>query len=153
MEPSRSMDNDDFVSPPPGVHKAGSKEGVADEGPISKSKDGSEGSKTKFTKNTASRLARQQPKGLTVAGDDEVNKNQGYIQGEKVVEENVNTEKVVAETSNKKGKMKMTEISKTKKRKVAEKERGMSLRIEKASVGNEAELQVKRHKMAKVEGD
>lgn len=36
------MDNDDFVSPPPGVHKAGSKEGVADEGPISKSKDGSE---------------------------------------------------------------------------------------------------------------
>lgn len=34
-----------------------------------------------------------------------------------MVEERVNTEKVVAETSNKKGKMKMTEISKTKKEK------------------------------------
>lgn len=46
----------------------------------------------------------------------------------------------------------MTDKSKTKKRKGAEKERKKSLRIERPAVRNEGEPNVKRRKMAKVEG-
>ncbi|KAI3708836.1 hypothetical protein L2E82_38333 [Cichorium intybus] len=103
-----------------GVNTSGTKEGVADECQISKNKDGSEGSKTKF---------------------------------EKVVDERVNKGKSVPETSGaKKGKMKVIEKLKTKKRKGAEKYSNKSLRKDKSAKGNEANPQVKRPKLGKVKG-
>ncbi|KAI3496566.1 hypothetical protein L1887_38931 [Cichorium endivia] len=124
------------------VNTLGTKEEVADECQISKNKDGSEGSKTKFTKNTASRLAQDQPKGMTIGGQQEVTKNQ---------DERVNKGKSVAETSGAKmGKMKV--IEKSKKRKGVEKDSNKSFRKDKSAKGNEVNPQVKRPKLGKVEG-
>ncbi|KAI3522693.1 hypothetical protein L1887_00680 [Cichorium endivia] len=48
-----SVDDDDFVSPPPGVKIAGNKQGAVDTG-----------QKPKFTKSTASRMPQDQSKGM-----------------------------------------------------------------------------------------
>ncbi|KAI3493502.1 hypothetical protein L1887_41894 [Cichorium endivia] len=84
-------------------------------------------------KNEVKFLKNVELTGVHKAGSKEGVADEGYIQGDKVVEER--------------------RYQKQKKRKVKEKERRMSLRIEKAAAGNEAEPQVKRRKMEKVEVD
>ncbi|KAI3506534.1 hypothetical protein L1887_21093 [Cichorium endivia] len=57
-----SVDDDDFVSPPP-CQKLGNKQGAVDAG-----------QKPKFTKGTASRMPQDQSKGMQVGGQKEITK-------------------------------------------------------------------------------
>ncbi|KAI3503899.1 hypothetical protein L1887_32373 [Cichorium endivia] len=126
-----------------GVNISGTKEGVAAAGHISKNNDGCEGSKTKFTKNTASRIPQDQAKGMTVGAS---------VQDEKVLDKRVNTGKTETETSGvKKGKMEMIDKSKTKKRKGAEKDSNKGLIKEISPMGNEGNPPVKRRKLGKIQ--
>ncbi|KAI3503791.1 hypothetical protein L1887_32241 [Cichorium endivia] len=73
-------DDDDFVSPPPGINIPGNKQGVLDAG-----------QKPKFTKSTASRMQQDYSKGMAVGGQKEVTKILGPIQDDKGLEKRVNT--------------------------------------------------------------
>ncbi|KAI3523747.1 hypothetical protein L1887_02119 [Cichorium endivia] len=111
-------DDDDFVSPPPGINIPGNKQGVLDAG-----------QKSKYTKSTASRMQHDCSKGMTVGGQKEVTKKLGPIQDDKRLEKRVNTKKTVTETSGvRKGKMKVIDKSNTKKRKDAEKKRNPAVK-------------------------
>ncbi|KAI3691497.1 hypothetical protein L2E82_49859 [Cichorium intybus] len=78
-----------------------------------------------ITKNTASRLVKDQAKVMPVGGQKEVTKKQGnciQLKLKKVVDKSENKGKKVSETSGvKKGKMKVVDKSNTKKQKGAEK--------------------------------
>ncbi|KAI3497009.1 hypothetical protein L1887_39389 [Cichorium endivia] len=119
-------DDDDFVSPAPGINIPGNKQGVLDAG-----------QKPKFTKSTASRMQQDCSKGKAVGGQKEVTKILGPIQDDKGLEKRVNTKKTVTETSGeRKGKMKVVDKSNTKNRKDAEKKRNPPVKKRKLG-GNE----------------
>ncbi|KAI3501149.1 hypothetical protein L1887_29010 [Cichorium endivia] len=136
-------DDDDFVSPPPGVNIAGIKEGVVDAA-----------QKPKFTKSRASRKHQDQSKGMPVGVQKEVNKQLDSIQVEKVLDKRVNTGKTITASSGvSKGKTKVVDKSNTKKRKDAEKPSNKALIKEKSDMGNEGNPPVKRRKLGKNEGN
>ncbi|KAI3522370.1 hypothetical protein L1887_00092 [Cichorium endivia] len=119
-------DDDDFVSPAPGINIPGNKQGVL-----------GAGQKPKFTKSTASRMQQDCSKGKAVGGQKEETKILGPIQDDKGLEKRVNTKKTVTETSGvRKGKMKVVDKSNTKNRKDAEKKRNPPVKKRKLG-GNE----------------
>ncbi|KAI3790435.1 hypothetical protein L2E82_03469 [Cichorium intybus] len=81
-----------------GVSIRGTKEGGSCAGQIPKNNDVCEGSKTKFTKNTASRIRQDQAKVMPVGGQNEVTKQQDSVQVENMVDKSVNKGKTVSET-------------------------------------------------------